>query len=205
MSQMVDALSAQYGTLFVIAAGNAGPESISAPGAAASALTVAATDKEDRLASFSSTGPLASSGGVKPDIAAPGVDITAARSQEMTDGGAGHDGTSATVEQAQRVACRSLPPGHAPHAPWPACPRAPVQYVLSDVIDVVPERAADCGGRRSRMGRRPTTGCPGDGPRAPGPPHPSVHPLPLRVCTVHHLTSARQVAAVQLDVPGRRS
>ncbi|TXS34054.1 peptidase S8 [Streptomyces sp. ms191] len=89
MSQTVDALSAQYGTLFVIAAGNAGPESISAPGAAAAALTVAATDKQDRLASFSSTGPLAYSGGMKPDIAAPGVDITAARSQEMTDGGQG--------------------------------------------------------------------------------------------------------------------
>ncbi|MDQ0585749.1 S8 family serine peptidase [Streptomyces rishiriensis] len=89
MSQTVDALSAQYGTLFVIAAGNAGPESISSPGAAASALTVAATDKEDRLASFSSTGPLSGSGGMKPDIAAPGVAITAARSQEMTDGGEG--------------------------------------------------------------------------------------------------------------------
>ncbi|MFD9502861.1 S8 family serine peptidase [Streptomyces sp. NPDC060035] len=89
MSQTVDALSAQYGTLFVIAAGNAGPESISAPGAAASALTVAATDKQDQLANFSSTGPLAYSGGMKPDIAAPGVDITAARSQEMTDGGEG--------------------------------------------------------------------------------------------------------------------
>ncbi|CAM5253973.1 S8 family serine peptidase [Streptomyces narbonensis] len=89
MSQTVDALSAQYGTLFVIAAGNSGPESISAPGAAASALTVAATDKQDRLASFSSTGPLARSGGMKPDIAAPGVDITAARSQEMTGGGEG--------------------------------------------------------------------------------------------------------------------
>ncbi|MFI8763369.1 S8 family peptidase [Streptomyces sp. NPDC053792] len=89
MSQMVDALSAQYGTLFVIAAGNAGPESISAPGAAAAALTVAATDKQDRLASFSSTGPLAYSGAMKPDIAAPGVDITAPRSQEMTDGGEG--------------------------------------------------------------------------------------------------------------------
>ncbi|MFJ6053778.1 S8 family peptidase [Streptomyces sp. NPDC092307] len=89
MSQTVDALSAQYGTLFVIAAGNSGPQSISAPGAAASALTVAATDKQDRLASFSSTGPLTGSGGMKPDIAAPGVDITAARSSRMTDGGEG--------------------------------------------------------------------------------------------------------------------
>ncbi|MFJ3223339.1 S8 family serine peptidase [Streptomyces sp. NPDC086783] len=89
MSQLVDSLSERYGTLFVIAAGNAGPETISAPGAAAAALTVAATDKEDRLASFSSTGPLAGSGAMKPDIAAPGVDITAPRSQAMTDGGEG--------------------------------------------------------------------------------------------------------------------
>ena len=58
MSQAVDTLSAQYGTLFVIAAGNAGPETISAPGAAASALTVGAVDKQDALAYFSSTGPL---------------------------------------------------------------------------------------------------------------------------------------------------
>ncbi len=86
MSQMVDALSAQHGTLFVIAAGNAGPESISNPGAAASALTVGAVDKQDQLAGFSSTGPLAVSGGLKPDIVAPGVDITAARSQEMGSG-----------------------------------------------------------------------------------------------------------------------
>ena len=89
MSQAVDTLSAQYGTLFVIAAGNAGPESISAPGAAASALTVGAVDKQDALASFSSTGPLTQSGALKPDISAPGVDITAARSQDMTDGGSG--------------------------------------------------------------------------------------------------------------------
>ena len=89
MSLAVDALSEQYGTLFVIAAGNAGPESISSPGAAASALTVGAVDKQDRLAGFSSTGPLTVSGALKPDLVAPGVDITAARSQDMTDGGEG--------------------------------------------------------------------------------------------------------------------
>jgi len=86
MSQVVDSLSEQYGTLFVIAAGNAGPETISTPGAAASALTVGAVDKQDNLAWFSSTGPLVGSGALKPDLAAPGVDITAARSQEMTGG-----------------------------------------------------------------------------------------------------------------------
>lgn len=86
MSQAVDSLSEQYGTLFVIAAGNSGPETISTPGAAASALTVGAVDKQDSLAGFSSTGPLTGTGALKPDIVAPGVDITAARSQEMQGG-----------------------------------------------------------------------------------------------------------------------
>ena len=86
MAVAVDTLSAQYGTLFVIAAGNAGPQSIGTPSSAASALTVGAVDKQDRLASFSSTGPLVRSGALKPDITAPGVAITAARSQQMTSG-----------------------------------------------------------------------------------------------------------------------
>ncbi|MFI6182919.1 S8 family peptidase [Nonomuraea sp. NPDC051191] len=81
LSQSVNDLSASTGTLFVVAAGNDGPgkETIGAPGAAASALTVAATDKSDRLASFSSRGPRAVDGALKPDIAAPGVGIVAAR------------------------------------------------------------------------------------------------------------------------------
>ncbi|SCF28496.1 Serine protease, subtilisin family [Micromonospora purpureochromogenes] len=86
MAVAVDTLSAQYGTLFVIAAGNAGPQSIGTPSSAASALTVGAVDKQDRLAPFSSTGPLVRSGALKPDITAPGVNITAARSQQMTTG-----------------------------------------------------------------------------------------------------------------------
>ncbi|MEJ3745046.1 S8 family serine peptidase [Actinomycetes bacterium KLBMP 9797] len=91
LSAAVDALSARYGTLFVIASGNAGPESIAGPGAAASALTVGAVDKQDVLADFSSTGPLTGSGALKPDIAAPGVDITAAA---PGGGYATHSGTS---------------------------------------------------------------------------------------------------------------
>jgi subtilisin family serine protease len=80
VSQAVDNLTASTGTLFVIAAGNSGPakETIAAPGAADAALTVAATDKSDGLASFSSRGPRPG-GGLKPDIAAPGVNIVAAR------------------------------------------------------------------------------------------------------------------------------
>ncbi|NUR26255.1 MAG: S8 family serine peptidase, partial [Catenulispora sp.] len=84
LSLTVDALSEQYGTLFVIAAGNSGPETIGSPGSAADALTVGAVDKQDSLAYFSATGPLMSTGAIKPDIVAPGVDITAARSQQQS-------------------------------------------------------------------------------------------------------------------------
>ncbi len=98
MAQEVDALSDQYGTLFVIAAGNNGPQTVTSPGTAASALTVGAVDKQDQLAWFSSTGPVVGTGALKPDIVAPGVSITAARSEDMTDGSTGWyrtlDGTS---------------------------------------------------------------------------------------------------------------
>jgi hypothetical protein len=81
MSQAVDDLTASTGTLFVIAAGNSGPtaRTVAAPGAADAALTVAAVDKSDHLASFSSRGPRITDYALKPDIAAPGVNITAAR------------------------------------------------------------------------------------------------------------------------------
>lgn len=81
MAAAVDRISASSGVLFVVAAGNLyGPaETISSPGCAASALTVAATDLTQTTADFSSRGPVMSNHAVKPDIAAPGVDITAAR------------------------------------------------------------------------------------------------------------------------------
>ncbi|MFD0472397.1 S8 family serine peptidase [Nonomuraea thailandensis] len=81
LSQAVNDLTTETGTLFVVAAGNLyDKESISAPGAADAALTVAAVDKSDQLAGFSSRGPRPDDGALKPDIAAPGVDIVAARS-----------------------------------------------------------------------------------------------------------------------------
>ncbi|MEI5007360.1 S8 family serine peptidase [Streptomyces sp. PmtA] len=89
MSQAVDRLSRETGALFVIAAGNGGPQSISSPGAADAALTVGAVDSEDRLAEFSSQGPRDGDGGLKPEITAPGVDILAARSRHRR-GGSGH-------------------------------------------------------------------------------------------------------------------
>jgi subtilisin family serine protease len=74
----VDALTKQTGALFVIAAGNSGG-AISAPGSAASALTVGAVDSDDHLANFSSRGPLTNTHAAKPELVAPGVDIVAAR------------------------------------------------------------------------------------------------------------------------------
>ncbi|MFF0473859.1 S8 family serine peptidase [Streptomyces sp. NPDC004284] len=77
----VDRLSAEKGILFAVAAGNegeSGASSLGSPGSADAALTVGAVDKDDKLASFSSTGPRVGDGAVKPDVTAPGVAITAA-------------------------------------------------------------------------------------------------------------------------------
>ncbi|WP_141909875.1 S8 family peptidase [Micromonospora sp. A202] len=78
LSLAVDGLSRSTGALFVIAAGNSGG-AISSPGSAASALTVGAVDRNDKLADFSSRGPLVTSNVAKPELVAPGLDIIAAR------------------------------------------------------------------------------------------------------------------------------
>jgi hypothetical protein len=81
LEEAVNTLSAQYGTLFVIAAGNSySPETIGSPGSADAALTVGAVDRNEQIAPFSSRGPRIGDGAVKPDVTAPGVDIVAARS-----------------------------------------------------------------------------------------------------------------------------
>lgn len=81
VEQAVNTLSAEHGTLFVVAAGNSGPSpgSINSPGSADAALTVGAVDDNDQIAEFSSRGPRAGDGGIKPDITAPGVGIAAAK------------------------------------------------------------------------------------------------------------------------------
>ncbi|GAA2234665.1 S8 family serine peptidase [Promicromonospora sukumoe] len=82
MSLAVDELSAAHDTLFVVAAGNSGPgaSTVGSPGAATTALTVGAVDRDESLAEFSSRGPRVGDLAVKPEITAPGVGIVAARS-----------------------------------------------------------------------------------------------------------------------------
>src|SRR5690606_29101634 len=87
LEEAVDTLSAQYGTLFVISAGNDYDTfPVSSPGSAAAALTVAASDRDGNIADFSSRG-MTVDGALKPDIAAPGVDIVAARAAGTELGG----------------------------------------------------------------------------------------------------------------------
>lgn len=81
MEEAVNRLSAESDTLFVVAAGNEGEfgeGTVGSPGSADAALTVGAVDKSDALADFSSRGPRVGDSGVKPDLTAPGVEITAA-------------------------------------------------------------------------------------------------------------------------------
>ncbi len=81
LSLAVNRLTEETGALFVVAAGNEGPQasSITAPGAADAALTVGAVDDNDELAEFSSRGPRPGDNGIKPEITAPGVDVVSAR------------------------------------------------------------------------------------------------------------------------------
>src|SRR5699024_2901950 len=105
MSQALNELSAETGALFVVAAGNAGmEESIGSPSAADAALTVGNVDKSDQLAIISSMGPRIGDMAIKPDLAAPGVDITAARSQYTGSGDSDYMSMSGTSMATPHVA-----------------------------------------------------------------------------------------------------
>ncbi|WP_166353651.1 S8 family serine peptidase [Phytoactinopolyspora limicola] len=84
LEEAVNRLSAETGALFVVAAGNDGPfeETVSSPASADAALAVAAVDRDDEVAPFSSRGPRLGDSGVKPEMSAPGVGIVAARAQD---------------------------------------------------------------------------------------------------------------------------
>ncbi|PRX47534.1 subtilase family protein [Prauserella shujinwangii] len=96
MEEAVNTLSADHGTLFVVAAGNEGPgpASIRSPGSARAALTVGAVNDDDELARFSSRGPLPSRRTLKPDLTAPGVAIMAALSSDAPGGDPGEENYS---------------------------------------------------------------------------------------------------------------
>jgi subtilisin family serine protease len=88
LSIAADELSKSTKALFVVAAGNLGPDEqrITAPGAAERALTVGAVDAKDQAASFSSRGPGFGDLAVKPEIVAPGVDVVSARAAGTSEG-----------------------------------------------------------------------------------------------------------------------
>ncbi|KQM81345.1 S8 family serine peptidase [Agromyces sp. Leaf222] len=98
MSQALNEISAETDALFIVAAGNSSaPETVGSPGSAASALTIGSVDDPSgELSWFSSQGPLVRSGALKPDLAGPGNDVTAARSADSPGEGSyiGMSGTS---------------------------------------------------------------------------------------------------------------
>ncbi|MEU3648431.1 S8 family serine peptidase [Lentzea sp. NPDC034063] len=78
----VNRLSAEKGTLFVVAAGNDGQSRpVASPASADAALAVASVNKQDGYSRFSQPGPRFKDYAVKPDISAPGEDIVAARAE----------------------------------------------------------------------------------------------------------------------------
>jgi hypothetical protein len=80
LSQAINSLTASTGTLFVAAAGNSySSYTVGSPAAADAALAVASVGRGDGVSDFSSKGPRVGDHSVKPDIAAPGEDIVAAR------------------------------------------------------------------------------------------------------------------------------
>ena len=90
MAQSLNQISQQTGALFVVAAGNNGAaETIGAPASAEQALTVGSVDDPTgALSWFTSQGPLARSGALKPDVTGPGNDVIAARSADSGGEGA---------------------------------------------------------------------------------------------------------------------
>ena len=106
MSEALNTISEQTGALFVVAAGNSGaPETIGSPGSAERALTVGSVeDPTGALSGFSSQGPLAFSGALKPEIAGPGSDVTAARSADSTTARAATSRMSGTSMATPHVA-----------------------------------------------------------------------------------------------------
>ncbi len=187
LSQALDELTETTGTLFVVAAGNAGEqgdETIGSPAAADTALTVGAVDRADTLAPFSSRGPRPGDGAVKPDLTAPGVGIVAARAEGTAMGTpVDEDYTSAsgTSMATPHVAGAAALLAQA-HPDWDA---ERLRSALISTAHTVPETAVtEQGGGRLDVGAAATgtvtaTGTLALGPFAPGdgPNEPEAHTL----------------------------
>lgn len=82
LSQAVNRLSRDTGTLFVVAAGNCfapQPSTVTSPAAADDALAVGNLLRDGSVSDRSCRGPRSGDGALKPEISAPGTDIVAAR------------------------------------------------------------------------------------------------------------------------------
>ncbi|WP_128979977.1 S8 family serine peptidase [Streptomyces roseicoloratus] len=144
MAQAVNALSAETGALFVIAAGNSGtPGSIGSPGAADAALTVGAVDSADQAAYFTSKGPRHGDQALKPDLSAPGVAILAARSQLASGSGlyTSMSGTSMATPHVAGVAALLAEK----HPDWTG---AQLKNALMSSAKTLPDPAYDLGAGR---------------------------------------------------------
>ena len=93
IEEAVNTLSAEHGALVVASSGNDAVFGfpVASPASADAALAVGAVDKQDVWADFSQEGPRVGDAALKPDLVAPGVDITAAKSSNMGEGTPGGD------------------------------------------------------------------------------------------------------------------
>jgi subtilisin family serine protease len=175
MTKAIDDLTAKDGALFVVAAGNDGaPDSIEAPGIAGSALTVGAVDGQDKVADFSSRGGKV----LKPEIAAPGVGIVAARAAGTSMGHVidanytSADGTSMATPHVSGAAAALLQE----HPSWDA---ARLKAALVSTADATSGTVYDVGSGRLDVGAAATATVTGDQPTAAfgSVPHGSTTPL----------------------------